>query len=121
MKHYTVIDDRIYPDCRRMYREDITRFMISKLIETEQLYDFPQFLYQARIAYGISRKTVSQETNISHTRLYYLETGFFKKVNENACLILGNYYGIPVELLKNKAKKYVEEHKNRWKGMPCHY
>lgn len=121
MKHYIFTPEGIFLDGMRMYREEITRYMIHKLIETELLYDFPEFLYQARIAYGISRKTVAQETKISHTRLYYLETGFFKKVNENACLILANYYGIPEELLINKAKKYVDEHKNRWKGMPCHY
>lgn len=104
-----------------MYREEITRFMLDKMIETEELYDFPSFIWNVRTAHGICRKKVANETKISHTRLYYYETGFFKKPpDDNVLLILANYYGIPLPLLKDKAKRFVEEKKNKWKGMPCH-
>lgn len=100
-----------------MYREALVKFKVSQLIENESKYDFPEFLLLVRKLHNLNRRVVAKDTGISHTHLFYLETGFFMKPPKTEIyLILAQYYGIPEELLKAKVLKYISEDKNRWSG-----
>lgn len=104
-----------------MKREDLTAFRLKKLCEEEALYDFPDFLRIVRKMHGMNRRYVCQDVSITETRLYYLETGQFKKTPEKEELILiGKFYGIDPDQLMRKVNKFIAEGKCKPKGYKRH-
>jgi len=92
-----------------MKRETIVSLRIKELEKKHEKYDFARFLYLLRNAFRLTREVVSDETGISETRLFCLETGrYLKNFRTKEIAILSAYYGINRVLLFDKAVKYFE-------------
>jgi len=93
-----------------MKREEITGFKIQKLLKDQEIYDFPLFLSMLRKIHGAKRSVVSEDVGISMSKLFYLEKGRFdKNLSEVEVKILGNYYGVPSEVLREKSDKFLRK------------
>ena len=91
-------------------RDEITQVRVKHFIEKENEFEFPAFLKGIRKTLGVTRKVLSVELGVHLMKIFYLEEGRFKRFPELSLLSsLSEYYGIPSDLLIDKAKKYVSE------------
>jgi hypothetical protein len=90
-----------------MFREEIKKAKAKMLIQNSKDLELPEFLRLLRRIEGKTRRIVSQETLISPSRLEYLERGKNERMpEEDELMTLGGYYGVPIEMLRKKAKRY---------------
>jgi hypothetical protein len=97
-----------------MNRDEIARIRIQNIIKNHDSHDFPSFILLTRHIYGINRRTACYELGLGENRLFFLENGRFKRLPNDAELeCLAVYYELPLTLLQQKAKKFLEDGKGK--------
>lgn len=90
-----------------MLRETIKSMKLEMLLAKLEEYSFPQLLRCLVKAFG-TRKMVSYETQIPYHRLEYLESGRNNKPpEEGELLVLSQYFGLQLDVLRKKANEYL--------------
>jgi transcriptional regulator with XRE-family HTH domain len=93
-----------------MKREELVHYRISSLINTEANYTFPEFLRALRRIQGLSRAQVGEELGVKGDRLWYLESGKFRRdLERDELLLLADYFQVPATMLEYKAQAFVRE------------
>ena len=97
-----------------MNRDELTQFKLQRLVSEHDKYDFDKFLEKVRKVQGLNRKVVCEDLNMSITKLFYFEHGYFKYYPKYDDLTeIEEYYGLPRNILVKKVDKYVAEGKNK--------
>lgn len=87
---------------------EINKHKLNKIIRNNDQMLFPEFLRSVRVAYGLSRKRVSEDLTISTMRLLNLESGvFFKVLDKKVLDLISDYYSIDRKIIKDKADYFV--------------
>lgn len=81
---------------------------IKSLVESEQNYTFPEFIFKLRQCQGPTRRVAAEDMGISMSRLHNLELGKFASYPDEVALFC-EYYKISRSMLARKAKEFVAE------------
>lgn len=93
-------------------RDELDQVRIKEIVDSEKEFEFPDFVRCLRKSQGIPRNKMGESLGIGEMRLYYLETGSFKRVPEIALLSsISSFLGVKKDLLVRKAKEFVEGQK----------
>jgi transcriptional regulator with XRE-family HTH domain len=91
-------------------RLEISKLDLQKTVDNQAKFAFPEFITRLRHALGITKKVMSEDLHIHHLKLFYLEHGQLTKHPEPDLLFdLADYFGVPFDLLLNKAADYINE------------
>ncbi len=97
-----------------MRRDDLVRYRVDQLLAKHFEYDFDQFITTLRVINGLSMATVSRETGLRHSRIFYLEHGqFSKRPSASELAIVAEYYAIDSGLLDEKVSEFLREGRNK--------
>jgi|GEM_PF-6433510 len=78
------------------------------VIKDWDLLRLPAVLRRLRLAYGQSKRSVSQDTGIQYNRLYHLENGSFSSfITPKEISILSTYYSTDLGELTKKVDEYT--------------
>ena len=93
-----------------MKLEDRIKFNLKKLLDRQELMEFPQFLQGLRNAYGQSRRNVCKDLKFSEMRMYCLENGTFRiPMQKEEIDLIADYYGVESEVMEKKAYNFITQ------------
>jgi transcriptional regulator with XRE-family HTH domain len=81
---------------------------LNYIIGNSEKMDFPQLLVGLRRSHSLTRETVVSDLGVSYLKFFHLENGDFLRLPEENLLVkISEYYGIPLNTLKEKAIDFV--------------
>lgn len=81
---------------------------LNKLVDRQNLMEFPELLKRLRLAYGQSRRNVCTDLKFSEMRMFCLENGTFRRpIMLKEIETLANYYNFDRALMKSKADSFI--------------
>lgn len=81
---------------------------LELVIKDHQSKCLAQFLRDLRECFGMTRRAVCQDLDMTDMRLFWLENGLMRKtVYEEEIRKLAEYYGVDYEIMFQKAKNMV--------------
>ncbi|MEK6877989.1 MAG: helix-turn-helix transcriptional regulator [Nanoarchaeota archaeon] len=92
------------------FRDEVAQIRMKNILDKEKEFIFPEFIRCIRKSLNLTRKNMAKEIGMHEMKLYYLETGHFKRIPEISTLSnLADYFHIPKDILVRKAKSFVED------------
>jgi hypothetical protein len=89
-------------------RYEIERRRVAKIVPILHNLTFPKILVSLRHAIGISRKSMSIDTNIEYFRLLNFEAGNFRLgPNKKELRNIAQYFEVPYEVLCQKLEDWT--------------
>lgn len=90
--------------------EERIKVKLKKLLDKQQVMQFPELLKGLRLAYGQSRRNVCTDLKFSEMRMFCLENGTFRRpVMINEIEMISNYYNFDSTILKTKADSFITD------------
>lgn len=88
--------------------KEIATERIQDILETERIFDFPEFIKKIREAAGLGQGYAEKEMGMKNLYLSLLESSKrFVEPTESELYSLSEYYEIPVHLLIAKKNKFM--------------
>jgi transcriptional regulator with XRE-family HTH domain len=92
---------------------EMIQLRLKDAVEHHDRYDFTVFIELLRKIMGLNRKKVCEDLNMSQTYLFNVERGYFQMAPPMVDLVLlGEYYGVDPQLLKDKLNYFIMQGKN---------
>lgn len=97
-----------------MNKLKVTEAKIHQLAKDSSGLRFPEFLKELRKAYGLGRRQVCKDLAFSEMRMFWLESGCFKRdIPTTDLVMLAEYYGIAIETLIAKYQLFKDLSQNQ--------